>query len=169
MATQMRVVSEADFQAIEDARPSLKRKRGPETDPSLKPTTIETPANESPFKEPFLDRRGTKKAQITSVMEKMTKVSGDERYYNAWAILNTLLSPSFEWNEEGNITFLGNAVPGSNIVDLISAVVNTDENLFKYVGGPTFALAILKSKRHLSRIIKPKLKRFFCKYIPSFL
>jgi len=165
MATPMRVVSEAEFKLVEEARTSSKRKGKPQKYTSPKAIKIETaPTDESPINldsKPLFDTSGKLNAQLLSVVKQMTNVSGNERYHQAWGILKALLSTGkFEWNEDGNISFRGKTVPDSNIADLVSAVVNTDEKLFELVGGPTFALALVQNKMKIYRNMKPNVKKF---------
>jgi len=86
------------------------------------------------------------------------------RLWPAWYILKVLLNTgNFYWDENGEMVYNEVPVEGSNVLDLILAVINTDEKIYQLPGGLIFLDIVLQSRAKIFKLLNNKTKTFISK------
>jgi len=141
----MRVVSEEDYEKVRElkAQEDLKKVNQSKSQHLLN------------FK--FAVANNSKIEKINSVMKAMDLLHLNQRW-DAWNILQSLLdSNNFSWNEDGNITYLGETDQFSKISFLLKSLINKKREFFQLPGTELFQKAI-SNESH--KIICKKIKKF---------
>lgn len=138
----MRVVSEDDYQLLLKRRGSCKVEEG-------KRKKMQNLVVDGGFRN-----------QMNSVLVAMN-TKDDKMLSQAWTIMKYLLEAgALRWNQQGEITYRGQYIKESDVVELLVAVLKMDPEIVNMNGGLIFVRALLDYKDLIFKKIRANVVKF---------